>query len=404
MVKEVLNTKYNIADPLHLADYMPGNSAYGYKGYMKLPNKEEEILYLTPDGTVDWGKTIRFKIPKRWTFIGPIQLEAVVSAVTPNGGGTARLVDFAGFRINEKSSARYGSNQVQDITHEDLIRLHQLFKRKNIREAEATLVGGNLSIIERESKASASQTFLCDLPFWWTHHPSLYLNRDALSHDLEILVTTPSVGDMTQGTSGTTPSVTLSSLQLRVVGVHVEDHERDDHTAATLNGAGVVAAIRDFERQFDNVLPSGQTTYQIPLTSLKGLCSDFRFTVKNYTQKTSPGTINNDPYSNLAIASWEIKAGGVQIVDSRTAMQDESYHRPRDHISDVAARYYGYSPSADCEDFLNSTGHHNYSGFTQPTLYITFDAAPAVSIVVDPWMLTYNTVQHSKAEILKNFI
>jgi hypothetical protein len=404
MVKEVLNTKYNIADPLHLADYMPGNSAYGYKGYMKLPNKEEEILYITADGVVDFGKTIRFKIPKRWTFIGDIQLETVVSAVTANGGGTARLVDFAGFRICEKASARYGSNQVQDVTHEDLIRLHKLYKKKNIREAEAALVGGDLSILERETLGLAAQTFLTDLPFWWTHHPSLYLNRDALSHDLEILITTPSVGDMTQGTSGTTPSLTLTSLQLRVRGIHVEDHERDDHTASTLHGAGIVSAIRDFERQFDNVIASGQTTYQIPLTGLKGLCSDFRFTVKNATQKTSPGTVSNDPYSNLAVASWEIKAGGVQIVDSRTDLQDQFYHRPRDHISDVATRMYGYSPAIDPEDLLNSTGHHNYSGFTQPTLYITFASAPVVSQVVDVWMLTYNTVQHSKAEILKNFL
>lgn len=404
MVKEVLNTKYNIADPLHLADYMPGNSAYGYKGYMKLPNREEEVLYITPDGVVDWGKTIRFKIPKRWTFVGDIQIESQVSAVTANGGGTARLVDFAGFRICDKATARYGSNQVQDVTHEDLIRVHKLFKRKNIREAEAQLVGGDLSILERETRGLAAQTFLTDIPFWWTHHPSLNLNRDALSHDLEILITTPSLADISQGTSGTTPSATLNSLQLRVRGIHVEDHERDDHTAATLQGAGVVMAIRDFERQFDNVLPSGQTVYQVPLTSLKGLCTDFRFTVKNASQKTSGGTINNDPYSNLAVASWEIKAGGVQIVDSRTDLQDQFYYRPRDHISDVATRLYGYTPALDPEDLINSTGHHNYSGFTQPTLYITFASAPLVSIVVDVWMMTLNTVQHSKAEILKNFL
>jgi hypothetical protein len=91
MGKEKLNTKFNIQDPLFHADFHPNATAFGYKDYVKLSNWVVEYQYLTPDSNnTGLSKNIVFKVPKRMTFLGPVQFLSTISAVTPNGGGTAR--------------------------------------------------------------------------------------------------------------------------------------------------------------------------------------------------------------------------------------------------------------------------------------------------------------------------
>lgn len=408
MSKEVLNSKFNVQDPLHIAEFAPALSAYGFKGYSKLPNWEKEIQPIQPvSASTSLGSTIRFVFPKRSTFIGRHHLVATISAVTPNGGGTARCVDFAGFRLYPAIQYRFGSNMIQVLDYLTLHILHKQNKRREEREAEAVLVGGDLSIAEREALALAPQTFYTDMPCWWTNHPSTYLNRDALSHDLEMAVTVCSAGDLTQGTSGTIPSVTLSSLSIRAILHHVEDDERDYHTAVTLNGPGNVMTIRDFEEQLGNVLPGGQTRYIINMALLKSVAGEFRFVFRRTTALTSPGTVNNKPFDYVVFdndfLTWEIKASGIQVVSPETGRENIYIHNASEHTGQAGIPFYGYTAAMDAEDFINSTGHHNYGGFSSPQLILTFAADPG-PLLLDMWVLANNTVQHVKGEIVKNFI
>ncbi|MBS0654647.1 MAG: hypothetical protein JSR46_02620 [Verrucomicrobia bacterium] len=408
MSKEVLNSKFNVQDPLHIAEFSPSITPYGFKGYSKLPNWEKEIQPIQPvSSTAALASTIRFTFPKRSTFIGQHHLVATISAVTPNGGGTARCVDYAGFRLYPAVVYRYGSNLIQTIDYLTLHMLHRQNKRREERDAEAVLVGGDLSIAERESLALSPQTFYTNMPCWWSYHPSVYLNRDALSHDLEIAVTTCSAGDLTQGTSGTIPSVSLSSLYIRAVLHHVEDDERDYHTAVTLHGNGEVMTIRDFEEQLTNSLPGGQTSYTINLSLLKGLASELRFVFRRTNALTSPGTVNNKPFDYVVFdndfMSWQIKASGIQVVNSMTGRENIFIHNANDHTGQAGMPFYGYSAAWDVEDFINSTGHHNYGGFSSPQLILTFAADPG-ALQLDIWDLSLNTVQHVKGEIVKNFL
>lgn len=92
MGKEKLNTKFNIQDAIHLNDFTsPNASAFGYKDYVKLTNWVEEYQYLDPDSNnTGLNKNLSFKVPKRMTFLGPVQFLSSLSAVTANGGGSAR--------------------------------------------------------------------------------------------------------------------------------------------------------------------------------------------------------------------------------------------------------------------------------------------------------------------------
>lgn len=408
MSKETLNSKFNVQDPLHISDYHPSLSPYGYKGYVKFPNFEREIQQINPvSNGPALNSSARFTFPKRSTYIGQHQLVATLSAVTANGGGTACCVDFVGFRLYPLIQYRFASNMLQQLDYITLHLLHKLFKRKEAQVAEAVLVRGNLSIAERESLAAGTQKLYTDIPCFWTHHHSLFLNRDALSHDLELNVTLASAGDITQGTSGTTPTVTLSDLYVRTQLHHVEDNERDDATARTLSGVGEVKSIRDFELQTSNVIAGGQANYQINLSLMKGLVSDFRFVFRRTTALTSPGTISNKPFEYVRFDDdflrWEIKASGIQVVSSEYAKENLFIHNAQDHTAMAGVPAYGYSASHDSEDFMNSTGHHNYGGFSSPILYLYFASDPG-PLTMDIWTLTYNTIQQVKGEIVKNFL
>jgi len=408
MSKEVLNSKFNVQDPLHIASYSPGLTIYGHKGYTKLPNWEREVQPVTATSAAPtFGTTVRFTWPKRSTFIGMHHLVATVSALTPNGGGTARLVDYAGFRLYPLIQYRYGSNLLQSIDYVTMHILHRLNKRREARDAEAVLVGGNLSIAERESLGLAAQTFYTEVPAFFTSHPSCYLNRDALSHDFEIAITLCTAAELSQATSGTAPTFSLTNLYVRTILHHVEDDERDDNTARTLAGAGIVQPIRDYETQYTNSLAGGQTTYTINLNLLKGLVSDMRFLFRRTTSLTSPGTVNNQPFEYVTFdndfMSWQIRASGIQVVSSRTGRENLFIDNAGEHTGIAGIPLYGYVASWDVEDWLNSTGHHNYGGFSQPQLIITFASDPG-PLVLDLWDLSLNTVQHVKGEIVKNFL
>jgi hypothetical protein len=408
MSKEVLNSKFNVQDPLHIAEFNPMISPYGFHGYNKLPNFEREIQEVQPvSASVALSSTIRFTLPKRSTFVGPHQAVATVSAITANGGGTARAVDFAGFRLYSSIVYRYGSNLLMTIDYFTLHILHKLFKRREAQDAEAVLVRGNLSIAERELLAASSQRWYTDIPVWFSHHPNMFLNRDALSHDLDISITTCTAGELTQGTSGTTPSVSLTSLYLRAELHHVEDNERDHHTGRTLSGMGIVYPIRDFELQLNNAIAGGTTRYSINLSLLKGLASSFRFVFRRTTALTSPGTTSNLPFEYVTFDneafSWSITASGVTVVSSRTGKENIFIHNAREHTPEAGIGIYGYDAAWDSEDAINSTGHHNYGGFSSPILNLVFAADPG-PLTLDIWNYSLNTIQHTKGELVKNFL
>lgn len=403
MGKEKLNTKFNIQDPLFIADFQSNASAFGYKDYVKLSNWVDEYQYLTPDGSnTGFSANLTFKMPKRCTFLGPVQFETTYSSLSANGGGSARLVDYAGFRQINLARARYGSNILHDLDYRILYLLHRLNKSRERREAEEKLVGGNMSIWERTARGMASQSFITDIPWWWTNHPMNNVCIDALSHQLEMVITTCSAGDLSQATSGTAPTYTMTNAQMKCRLIHVEDDERDYNIDRCLHGAGVVMPFRDFETQYDNAIAGGGTQFDIQLTNLRSTFSDFRFMVQPTTNTNSPGTINNLPFSFTQISSWQINAAGLPIIDPMTDSENRDLIQPTEHSGYSGDFIYGKASALDVEDMNNSTGHDNWGGMTQPRLTIVFPSDPGASIC---HVITNspNTIQQSKGDLMKNF-
>jgi hypothetical protein len=400
--KEKLYNKVSANDALLTASFHPTTSPYSYSGYSKLANHNENYVDLTPISTNQptLGSEVRFLLPKRSTYIADIIGVITISALTPNGGGTARLVDYAGYVFMDQILVRNASNQIQTLDPKILYANHVRFHHDHLFVAEQNLVGGGLTVAERESRGSAPQTFRVSIPFWWTRHMQKSLIAEAISYQLEIVWRLPTAAQVTQATSGQAPTFSVTDIKLHLNLAHTEDIERNFRHREVLSDDGIFYGIRDWERQYGNVLAAGQTSYTIKLDAIKGSVACFMFWVKDYTHENSPGTVDNKPFTFKKIKRFRIVAGGLTIWETTDEEMSRFHHDVKKYPGLPGAFVYGYSPALDPADFINATGHDTFQTFSNPELVIEFDSDPG-QCIVDIIAMTYNVIQHSKGEMYK---
>lgn len=403
-IKEKLDSKFGIQDPIHLAEFggFP-DTAFGYKGFSKVSNFVWDYESISPLRDVAYGRECRFQIPKGPHLVGPMYLQYDVSALT-NGGGTSRFVDWAGYKLTDTVTLKYGSNQIQKFDWPVFHEHHKIYKNRDTQGAHEVAVAGNLSTTQRNTLAASAQTFLVPLPLYFTEHIQKFLNNEALSHELELIIGVSDLLGVTQATAGTTAG-TLTAVTLRMLTVYLEDHERDMHVDRTLMGAGEVMAINDYETQLDNRLTAGQTTYYIPLTQLKGPTSCFTFTIKDAHSVDDRGLTTFEPhlYEYYPTMTWSVEAAGLQIYRERKGLESIYIHNAMFWAGPIGEAIYCAFPCLDIQDRINSYGHDNFSGFSNPKLKIVFSSALGADKSVNIINFTRNTTQLNKADLLKNF-
>jgi hypothetical protein len=402
MPRELLNTKFQVQDSVHIAPFHPETSIFGYKEPHRHPNFIVEPIEFSPTSDARLAATSRFQITKQQALLGPLYVKTTISALTANGGGTARLVDFGGFRLINKFTVKYGSNTIQTLDWRILHVWFRSWKNDEKMDFLAGLVAGDLTAAERETLGASAQVLYTPIPTYWVHHPMLWENTEALSHHLDIEVEYSTGSAASQGTSGTAPTFTITASVLRCYIAHVEDDERDHHVNQHFTDVGVVRSIRDFSTQYDNVLTSGSTSYVVRLTHLKGPIWGFRFVLREKTAIQSDGTTTNQPFTYQSLVSWKLDAAGVAIWPLTTHtdnMLDNDIHQS----SHTGELIYGYYRTLDAENRLDSMGHDSWDGYTNPQLTLTFSGALAADYIVDVIAFTYNTVQAAKGDLQKNF-
>lgn len=403
--KEKLDHKYSVADPAFIAEFGGwADTAFGYRGYSKIANFTWEWETVEAKRDVAFGRIAQFDIPKGAHLIGPTYILSQLSALT-NGGGTSRFVDYVGFALCNLVEAVYSSNRVQTIDHRAMHMHHRLYKRRELQEAHDVCLAGNISKVNRTTLATGVQNIITPLPMYFTDHIQKFLINEALTHELSIRVHVPELVDIAQSTAGT-PTGTLNSMQLRMLCVYFPDEERDAHVDKTLIGSGEVMAIKDYEWQLDNALAAGSTNYTIKLTELKSPVYDFRFVIRDEATATTANDDDYDPYDSeyYPTMSWSITSGLTTISRSKTGFENIYMHNPLYLTGPIGEPLYGYNPSLDPNDRINTFGHDNFSGFNNPTLNLTFASALGADKVVDIVTFTNNTVQTQKGDHMKNFI
>lgn len=404
MGKEKLNQKVTALDPLFLAEFNPMDpltraSPYANNGYQKLSNFGIQRDTIAPVGVTTPlpGQTVRFQISKRQTKLGCVWLKFTVSALTPVGGGSAALVDYAGFRFIEDLEMRYMSNLIQKLDWRRLHCRHMLKHGPNEFDAEAERAGGNLNFAEREGRGADVQTFEVKLPLWFTLIPGYYLTTDSLSHSIELSVRLASAGDVTQATSGQAPTFTINSIELQAELHHTENAERNYWIDRTMSDPGMMYSFRDWQSQNNNVLTAGQTSYAIDLSQITSSVTNLMFTVKPFAAVNSPASLDNEPFLFKRIKRAQLRSNNTVIYDWTSESQMRTVDCIRHYIGPCGL-YYGWSAAMDPMDEINATGHDSFAGFSSPTLYIEFDSDPG-QCVVDVLCQVHNLVQQKSADM-----
>lgn len=405
-LKEKLDTKYSVQDPVHLAEFNSwADTAFGYRGYSKITNFTWDWQSIDPTRSADWNKTLDFNIPKGAHYIGPMYLKATIGALA-NTGGTSRFVDYLGFAMYPNIYVRYLTNQLQSIDHRVMQAYHKVYKKTDTQEAHDVLLAGNLSSQERTSLATGTQTIITPLPIFFTDHIHKFFLNEAITHDLKISVDTAQLLDVVQSTAGTPTGGAIVELELIYLSVYLQDEERDAHVDKTLDGAGEVMAINDYETQLDNDLGSGSSVYTIKITDLKSPTFDLRFCIRDYNTVTTQNSNTRDYYNMeyYPALQWYLTSSSVQITQNTTGLENIFHHNALYWPGRIGTPFYGYVASLDPTDKINSLGHDNYSGFANPQLKLTFDVNLTADKICDIFAFTKNTTQEVKGEVVKNFL
>ena len=383
MSKETLGINNNVSDALFQTTFDDlFSSPWGYRGYKTRPDFSRQRIDITPDNTgVTYGGVIRFTIPKRAAILRRLSFACTTAALS--GPTLPRFVDFAPFRLLEKTLMRYGSNEIQDIRPlQHYIEMRHDYRRKD-QEAIARLAAGDLSAAERIALATARQDWLVHIPFHFSETPDKCIFLEGLGFPIEIDITTSSLADITTGSSATAVAGgALTNVRLVAELIHIEDYERDFHIERSLDEVGLLQAVRDFRYQPALAVTAAAATFDYPLTNLKGSCYEVRFVCQTVTEATSSTTggatattddkdfFNFVTWTATADDTWILQASGINVIDPMTEQWNVNVENRDLHSGDPGDLIYGQAFTYQPEDKRNCTGHKTWAGMTNPTIQI----------------------------------
>ena len=375
-------------------------------GMGKLSNSVRHIQYISPNSNsaATFNSKATFKYGKRQNFVGRTYLMWTAGALS--GATNPRFVNYAGFRSVGKVESLYQSKDLQILHWNVMHPFHKLLDNFERQTGVETLVGGGLDEASRITAAGGSQTFIIKLPLFYTWHPSKFVLTDALSHEMELDWTIPSLGELTQSDNAVTPTGSISDVKLRIDTYHVDEIERDYHIDRTLTDTGIIFYAPDYEYLLDQTPDGSGTSRTLNIQGLRGSVYDFRFVIRDPTNVTSPGTADNLPttYVDGAFLNrWRVtQSDGSEIINWTSSTENIFLENTEYHSAVPGTAIYGVPLCFDPEDYLNSTNHDSFSNFSIPTVEFEFSSDPG-SIVIDIFTMSRNTWQIVKGDILRNF-
>lgn len=190
------------------------------------------------------------------------------------------------------------------------------------RTAIAKLGNGELTDAERVTSAADSSTtddtnnlVYCYLPVPWESYRRMIFHF-GLPNQIEVKVTFKTLAECTDSASST---CTISSLKLRVLGVHVPQARREQlwaicQTPLEQNG-GFVHKVTTYQSQTETIA-SGTTSQEIKLPNITGAVYDMRFTL-NLVSDIDTASATRD------LNNYQLPTGQYWIVDNQQQVTDK---------------------------------------------------------------------------------
>ncbi len=407
MSRDLLQSHVGPESPLVLGFNPITDSPWLPRNWKKTINHIIDRRDIPAESTGNFGSQTVYKLSKVAEKVSKIQHIVTTSAFTRTGGTFARFCDYVGFEMHDRIELSYAGNPLQTLYGLQLYLWHRMHKRQDKADAEAILVGGNLTTTQRNDtsggRGTAAQTFYVDLPFFFTYETHNSFPILVLAEELRIEVHYKTVPQIVQSdaTLGNV-TVNVTNQELRVTYVHNIQKERDILKVGVNSENGVLFPILDVERQPLYLITSGSTTAQIKLTNPKSPCTYFQFVLRQNAD------INSATYGNIfnnfqAITSWDAEANNnplVRLVEHDYQMYyiNPLYYEgtPRDFV-------YGHSFSLMPENKMDAHGSNYFAMQNNPLININFTSAIGSNWYFDGFFYVHNYIQVKGPDVVKIF-
>lgn len=395
-----------------------GNSIYFYRGYKTGRNAYIELKSLSPvDKDVTYGATTEFRIPLYFDKLGPLSLAWDQDPLTTTGGTFRRFCDWFPLALIEKIEMIYNSNVVH--THypqKKYIRINKFLNTEQ-RDAEATLLAGNLSTAQRNTLAAAAQEIIYDIPFQTALAPDRYLEIRSLADSPVIRITWRRLENVVQ-TDGTVPVSAVKNLRLIMNAIHLEAAERDVQILTTEKDNGIVRLVEESKvntRHPSNIVPAdlwggGGAPLGTHRVELKNYRTDIRcifFWIRKRANYDPPNLAKNLWYETSELSNagvdWIkrfrlITGSDEEITPWITAKYNLFVQHHQHFFAPPGTRIYCLTWSLNPMDELNAHGSYNFNAIQDPMLELEFNnfgagGAGAEALEVEIVRSNYNMQQ-----------
>jgi len=372
------------------------------------------------ESTPRFGTKTIFKLPIIADKMGPMQLFftlPILTPVAPTNAVNPRYMDFVGYTAWEKIEFLYSTGELYTLYPEDIYSKYRRALREEQKDAMAELVAGDKTIPSRIALATATQNLIVDLPLPCSRAMHRWLELMQLAHEPRIEVTWKNLADIYQcDNAGGTIDLTqqLSCVKLRVTYVHLDGDERDSYSAHTETQNGIIRLIDDFKME-KAIVPNGTPIgeYRIKLNNFRTSSKNFAFLIRtNASVLSDPFTGNKyfeliqGPHNNgvtYTIKYWYLEGADGRIFDPVEDQYNRYYLWPLHHVSPASNALYEWNFAISPDDLGNATGSYNFGNTSNATLVIYFEQALQEDLLVTMMVNEYNTIQHVRGDLIKNF-
>lgn len=211
-----------------------------------IADKVRQIQVEEITGSPQLGTVISIEYDKTGTILEDVKLRLTLSAVVGNGVGTyARICDFGGLALIPQVSLTYQQNTIETYSNVDLFFKHIRDHDITHRRVFAAQLGGNLTDAQRNTRATAPQSFQTYLkPYWYqlaSHCPIIV----ALANKLKFKIQLAAAQDIVQTDYTNQATVTLQSAQSVFEVINTTGTDRDSFSKLTFTPAGQTYLIEE---------------------------------------------------------------------------------------------------------------------------------------------------------------
>lgn len=380
------------------------HSMFKYQPWQVIADKVRDIQRNLLTTNVAFGQKVSLELDKTGTLAEDVKVDITIGAIVGAGVGTfARVCDYGGLALVPGVVVSYQQNTIQQYDSQCLFienaRDHDITHRQVFDAG----LGGRLTVAQRNTRATAAQTFRTYLkPYWYMlygHCPIL----TALANKLKLTLTLAAPQDFIQTDFTNGATTTLQSVQFQSDVINTVGVDREDFSKATFVSRGLSYLFQDVFSTGYFKVPAGSTKFT---NDLKGLVLPFTAIYAGF-QKDSDVSV---PYSKKP---FELNPQDLNLI-TKSIFRDgaNTIFEELDGMVDYADRWQkfhsaaqwrfpliSYSPSeiADLKNVnLGSFDAANINNFQH---YMEFNAPLPVDYQIFYVFIQHNWVNHQGGEL-----